>query len=123
MAEEGFQLRAFDSKDCAEDDELQPADSPTSALASLHLRDEAVVVNERTNHMVDNPEPHSVFTGMMSLPLNQSQQQTDISMATRPEPSPAVQGKIKGAMLSIFKYQYSYHCDDNSNCDDAFEQL
>lgn len=99
MAEEGFQLRAFD---CAEDDELQPADFPTSSLASLHLRDDAVVINTSTNHMVDNPEPHSVFAVMMSLPLNQSQQQGDISMATRSEPSPAVQGKIKRCYTKHF---------------------
>ncbi|XP_037626860.1 phosphatidylinositol 3-kinase regulatory subunit beta-like isoform X1 [Sebastes umbrosus] len=88
MAEEGFHLRALDY---AEDDELQPADFPTSSLASLHLRDEAVVIDESTNHMGDNPELHSVFSVMTSSPLNQSRQQTDISMATRPEPSPAVQ--------------------------------
>ncbi|XP_035509876.1 phosphatidylinositol 3-kinase regulatory subunit gamma-like isoform X1 [Morone saxatilis] len=91
MAREGFQLKAFDNKDRTEDNELQPADFPTSSLASLHLRDEAVVINENINHMVDNPEPHSVFPEMMSSLLNQSQQQTDISMATRPEPSPAAQ--------------------------------
>ncbi|KAI3368215.1 hypothetical protein L3Q82_007936 [Scortum barcoo] len=61
-------------------------------------RDEAVVVNVSANHMVDNPEPHFVFTGMMSLPLNQSQQQTDISMATQPEPSPAVQEFLEPEM-------------------------
>ncbi|XP_041791174.1 phosphatidylinositol 3-kinase regulatory subunit gamma-like [Chelmon rostratus] len=84
MAEDGFQLRA-------EDNELQPADFLASSLASLHLRDEAVVINESTSHMVDNPEPHSVFPVMMSSLFNQSRQQTDISTATRPEPSPAVQ--------------------------------
>ncbi|XP_076582112.1 phosphatidylinositol 3-kinase regulatory subunit gamma-like isoform X2 [Chaetodon auriga] len=84
MAEEGFQL-------IAEDNELQATDFPTSSLASLHLRDEAVVISESTNHMVDNPEPHSVFPVMMSTLFNQSRQQTDISMATRSEPSPAVQ--------------------------------
>ncbi|KAK9519501.1 hypothetical protein VZT92_022227 [Zoarces viviparus] len=87
MAEEGFQLRALN---CAEDNELQQADFPTSSLASLHLRDEAVVINESTNHMGDNPEPHSVVS-VTSSPLNQLQQQTDTSGATRPEPSPAVQ--------------------------------
>lgn len=91
MADEGFHLGAFGS---AEDDELQI----TSSLASLHLRDEAVAINESANHMGDNPEPHSVFSVMTSSPLNQSRQQTDISMATRPEPSPAVQGKTKGAL-------------------------
>ncbi|XP_049444951.1 phosphatidylinositol 3-kinase regulatory subunit gamma-like [Epinephelus fuscoguttatus] len=95
MAEEGFQLRALD---CAEDKELQPADFPTSSLASLHLRDEAVVINESTNHMGDNPEPHSVFSVMMSSPLNQSRQQSDISVATRPEPSPAVQEFLESKM-------------------------
>ncbi|XP_042338700.1 phosphatidylinositol 3-kinase regulatory subunit gamma-like [Plectropomus leopardus] len=92
MAEKGFKFRALNS---TEDDELQPADFPMSSLASLHLRDEAVVINKSTNHMEDNPEPHSVFPVMMSSSLNQSRQQTDISMATRPEPSPAVPGKIK----------------------------
>ncbi|XP_032382811.1 phosphatidylinositol 3-kinase regulatory subunit gamma isoform X2 [Etheostoma spectabile] len=81
MAEKGFQLRALN---CAED-------FPTTSLASLHLRDEAVVINESTNHMGDNPELHSVFSVMMSSPHNQSRQQSDISIATRPEPSPAVQ--------------------------------
>ncbi|XP_033478073.1 phosphatidylinositol 3-kinase regulatory subunit gamma-like [Epinephelus lanceolatus] len=95
MAEEGFQLRALD---CAEDKELQPADFPTSSLASLHLRDEAVVIHESTNHMGDNPEPHSVFSVMMSSPLNQSRQQSDISVATRPEPSPAVQESLESKM-------------------------
>ncbi|XP_075878804.1 phosphatidylinositol 3-kinase regulatory subunit gamma-like isoform X2 [Nelusetta ayraudi] len=61
----------------------------TSSLASLNLRDESAIVDGSTNHMVDNPEPHSVSPVMMSSPLNQSQQWTKISMATRPEPSPA----------------------------------
>lgn len=95
MAEEGFQLRA-------EDNGLQPADFPTSSLASLHLRDEAAVINESTNHMVDNPEPHSVLPVMMSSPLTQSRQETDISMATRPEPSPAVQGKTERCYIEHF---------------------
>ncbi|XP_051231973.1 phosphatidylinositol 3-kinase regulatory subunit beta-like isoform X1 [Dicentrarchus labrax] len=98
MAQEGFQLIALDNKDSTEDNELQPADFPTSSLASLHLRDEAVVINENINHMVDNPEPHSVFPEMMSSLLNQSQQQTDISMATRPEPSPAAQEFLESEM-------------------------
>ncbi|KAM9358385.1 phosphatidylinositol 3-kinase regulatory subunit gamma-like [Symphorus nematophorus] len=91
MAEEGFQLRT-------EDTELQPADFPTSSLASLHLRDEAVVSNESTNHMVDNPESHSVFPVMMSSSLDQPRQRTGISMATRPEPSPAVQEFLEPEM-------------------------
>lgn len=67
----------------------------TSSLASLNLRDESAIVDGSTNHMVDNPEPHSVSPVMMSSPLNQSQQWTKISMATRPEPSPAAHGKVK----------------------------
>lgn len=66
----------------------------TSSLASLHLRDEAAVINGSINHMVDNPEPHFASPVMMSSPLNQSQLRTKISMATRPEPSPAAQGKV-----------------------------
>lgn len=100
MAEEGFELRAEDN------------DLPTSSLACLHLRDEAVVINEGTNHMVDNPEPQSVFAVMMSSALNQSREQMDIPMATRPEPSPAVQGKI-------FKHQYWYFNDKTNS--DAFD--
>ncbi|XP_035807910.2 phosphatidylinositol 3-kinase regulatory subunit gamma-like isoform X2 [Amphiprion ocellaris] len=84
MAAESFQL-------WTEDNELQPADLPMSLLASLHLRDEAVVINENTNHMGDNPEPHPVFPVMMSSLLNQSRQQADISMSSRPEPPPADQ--------------------------------
>ena len=86
MADEGFRL--------AEDDELQI----TSSLASLHLRDEAAAIDESDDHMGNNPEPRSVFSAVTSSPLNQSQQQTDISMATRPEPSPAAQGKTDGAL-------------------------
>uniref|UniRef100_A0A3Q2WSG6 Phosphoinositide-3-kinase regulatory subunit 2 n=1 Tax=Haplochromis burtoni TaxID=8153 RepID=A0A3Q2WSG6_HAPBU len=44
-----------------EDDNLQPADYLTSSLASLHLRDEAVVTNENTNQIGDNPETGSLF--------------------------------------------------------------
>lgn len=86
MADEGFQLRA--------EDELQSADFPASSLASLQLRDEAAI-NESTKHMVDNPEPHSVFPVMMSSPLTQSEQQADISTASCPEPSPTARGKVK----------------------------
>lgn len=91
MADEGFRV-------WTEDIELQPADFPTSSLASLHLMDEAVVINENTNHMGDNPEPHSVCPLMMSSPLNQSQQLTDMSMAIRPEPSPADQEFLEPEM-------------------------
>lgn len=86
MAEEGFQPGA--------EDELQTADFLTSSLASVHLGDAALAINVSTNHMVDNPETHSVFPVMMSSPLIQPQQQTDISMATSPEPSSVAQGKI-----------------------------
>ncbi|XP_071342150.1 phosphatidylinositol 3-kinase regulatory subunit gamma-like isoform X2 [Trachinotus anak] len=91
MAEECFQLRPLDSKGCAEDNELHPAEFPIPSLSSLHLRDKAAVINESAYHMGDNPEPPSVFPGMMSLPLNQSKQHTDISIAPRPELSPADQ--------------------------------
>ncbi|KAK2835338.1 hypothetical protein Q5P01_015822 [Channa striata] len=91
MAEEGFQLIPADSTDYTGDNIIQPADFPTSSLASLHLRDKSAVINESTNHMVENPEPYSVFPAMTSSLCNQSQQQTDISMDTRPEPSPADQ--------------------------------
>ncbi|GAA6235354.1 phosphatidylinositol 3-kinase regulatory subunit gamma-like isoform X2 [Lates japonicus] len=101
MAEEGFQLQhVVSSKDCTEVDELQlqPPDFPISLLASLHLRHKAAVINESTNHMGDNPEPPAVFPAMMSSPLNQSQQQTDMSMATGPEPSPADQEFLEPEM-------------------------
>ncbi|CAJ1060871.1 phosphatidylinositol 3-kinase regulatory subunit gamma-like [Xyrichtys novacula] len=98
MAEEGFQLRAHDSKDCAEGSKLQPADFPASTLASLHLRDDDVVINEGTNHMLDNPEPHSVVPVAASSLLNQSQQQKDISEDTRPESLPAVQELLEQKM-------------------------
>lgn len=78
-----------------EDDNLQPADYLTSSLASLHLRDEAVVTNENTNQIGDNPETGSVCPVVMSSMFNQSRQQGDISMAIMPESHPADQGKIK----------------------------
>ncbi|XP_074523562.1 phosphatidylinositol 3-kinase regulatory subunit gamma-like isoform X2 [Halichoeres trimaculatus] len=98
MAEECFQHRAYNSKDCAEDSKLQPADFPTSSLASLHLRDDDVVINESTNHMLDNPELHSVIPVTTSSPLNQSQPQKDTSVDTRPEPSPAVHELLEPEM-------------------------
>ncbi|XP_068599584.1 phosphatidylinositol 3-kinase regulatory subunit gamma-like [Brachionichthys hirsutus] len=88
MAEEGFQLRVGD--------ELQTADLPTSSLASLHLTDEAAVIKESTKHMEDNPEPRSVFPVMVSSLLSQSQRQPVISIATRPEPSPANEALVRG---------------------------
>lgn len=86
MAEDGFQRGA--------DDQLQPADLPTSSLASLHLRDEAVVINDIINHMVYNPESHSVSPVNMSSPLTKSQQQTDLSTGTSPKNSPAFKGMV-----------------------------
>uniref|UniRef100_A0A3Q2X495 Phosphoinositide-3-kinase regulatory subunit 2 n=2 Tax=Haplochromini TaxID=319058 RepID=A0A3Q2X495_HAPBU len=74
-----------------EDDNLQPADYLTSSLASLHLRDEAVVTNENTNQIGDNPETGSVCPVVMSSMFNQSRQQGDISMAIMPESHPADQ--------------------------------
>lgn len=90
MAAESFQHRTEDNKH-------QPTDYLTSSLSSLHLRDEAVVTNENTNHIEDNPETHSAFPVMMSLMLNQSLQQGDISMASRPEP-PADQEFLESEM-------------------------
>ncbi|XP_047198858.1 phosphatidylinositol 3-kinase regulatory subunit gamma [Hippoglossus stenolepis] len=91
MAEEDFQLRPVNSNDCTEEDKLQSADFPIPSLASLHLRDKTVVIKESNVHMGDNPQRPSVFPVMMSSPLNQSQQPTDMSMAARPEHSPADQ--------------------------------
>lgn len=95
MAEEGSMLRPVDSIDYMENNDPQLADFPTSSLASLHLRDETVVINKSNNNMGNNPGSHSVCPVMMSSLRNQSQQQIDKSLDTRPEPSPAVQGKIK----------------------------
>lgn len=89
MAEAGFHLKALNS---AEDNELQQADLPTSSLASLHLRDRAAAINQSANRTGDNPGPHSVFSS--SSLLNQSQRQTDVPVASRPEPSPAAPGKM-----------------------------
>ncbi|KAM3619756.1 uncharacterized protein V6R79_013089 [Siganus canaliculatus] len=89
MAQEAFRFR--------EDNEgLQLGDFPTSSLASLRLRDEAEVIDESTNHMVDNPEPHSLFP-VRSSPHDQSQQQTDMD-AMRPELSPAVEAFLEPEM-------------------------
>lgn len=77
------------------EDELKPNDVLTSSLASLRLTDEAVVTSENTVHMVDNPKPDPTFPEMTSSLLHQSRQQSDISIATKPEPLPADQGKIK----------------------------
>lgn len=97
MADEDFPLWAEDKKP-------ESADFPTSSLASLHL------VDENTEHMVDNPELHSLSPLMVSSPLNQSQQQTDISMTTRPEPSPADRGKINDATCSMFTHLIHNNC-------------
>nr|XP_020467703.1 phosphatidylinositol 3-kinase regulatory subunit gamma-like isoform X2 [Monopterus albus] len=82
-----FLLRPVKSKDYAEDSELQPADFPVPSLASLHFRDGAMVIKESTSHTVDKPQPHSVFSVISRH--NQSPSQTDISVGTRPESSPA----------------------------------
>lgn len=82
MEEDGFQLGAHQ--------ELQPDDYPT--LASLCLTEEAAVISQSTDHMVDNPEPHSRLPGMMSSPIIQSKQQKE---TTDVEPCQAVQGKAQ----------------------------
>ncbi|XP_069558469.1 phosphatidylinositol 3-kinase regulatory subunit gamma-like isoform X1 [Brachyistius frenatus] len=116
MAAERFQL-------WTEDSELQPADFPTSSLASLHLRDEAAVVNENTNHMGDNLEPHPVFPVMMSSLLDQARQQADITTTSRPERPPADQEFLETEMgqndseaqshkLTAFLQDLSSHVDD-----------
>ncbi|XP_028299907.1 phosphatidylinositol 3-kinase regulatory subunit gamma-like isoform X2 [Gouania willdenowi] len=74
-------MAAQSSQIWTEGDELQPADLPTSSLAALHLRDEAVVMNQNTNHMRDDSQHHPVFPEMTSSLLNQSQVQAD---GTRP---------------------------------------
>lgn len=87
MEEDGFQLGAHE--------ELQPADYPTSSLASLCLMEEAAVISRNADHMVDNPEPRSGFPGMLSSLSTQSKQQKE---ATKVEPCPAVQGKVQRAI-------------------------
>lgn len=87
MEEDGFQLGAHQ--------ELPPADYPTSSLASLCLTEEAAVISRSADHMVDNPEPHSGFPGMMSSPSTQSKQQKE---STNAEPCPAVHGKVYWAI-------------------------
>ncbi|XP_056893682.1 phosphatidylinositol 3-kinase regulatory subunit beta-like isoform X1 [Takifugu flavidus] len=79
MEEDGSQLGAHQ--------ELQPADYPTSSLASLCLTEEAAVISRSADHMVDNPEPHSGFPEMMSSQSTQSKQQKE---STNVEPCPAV---------------------------------
>lgn len=87
MEEDGFQLGA--------PKELQPADYPTSSLASLCLMEEAAVISRSADHMVDNAEPRSGFPGMMSSLSTQSKQQEE---GTKVEPCPAVQGKVQRAV-------------------------
>ncbi|XP_069377888.1 phosphatidylinositol 3-kinase regulatory subunit gamma-like isoform X2 [Paralichthys olivaceus] len=91
MAEEDFKLRPVHSKECTEDNKLPSAEFLIPSLASLHLGDKTVNFKESNIHMGDNPQRPSVFPAMMSSPLNHSQQPTDISMATRPDYSPADQ--------------------------------
>ncbi|XP_047443877.1 phosphatidylinositol 3-kinase regulatory subunit gamma-like isoform X2 [Mugil cephalus] len=101
--------------------ELQTADLPVLSLASLHLRDEAVVISENTNHMGDNPEPHRAYPVMSSL-LTQRRQQAEISMASRPELPPADQELLDTEMgqndseaqsntLTAFLQDFSAHPD------------
>lgn len=86
MEQDGFQLGAHE--------ELQPADYPTSSIASLRLMEEAAVISRSADHMADNPEPCLGFPGMMSSLSIQSKEQKE---ATQVEPSPAVQGKLQPA--------------------------
>lgn len=85
MEEDGFQLGAHQ--------ELQPDHYQT--LASLCLTEEAAVISQSTDHMADNPEPHSRLPGMMSSPIIQSKQQKE---STDVEPCPAVHGKAQWAI-------------------------
>ncbi|XP_041863144.1 phosphatidylinositol 3-kinase regulatory subunit gamma-like [Melanotaenia boesemani] len=112
------------------EDQLQPVDLPTSSLASLHLRDEAVVTNENTSHMEDNPKPYPTFPAMMSSLLNQSRQQAEMSVDTRPEPPPADKelleteksqnnGEMQSHTQTGFRQDLSFHVDE----DDAFPAL
>lgn len=89
MEEDGFQL--------GDHEELQPADYPTSSLASLHLMEDAAVISRSADHMVDNPEHRSGFPGMTSSLSTQSKQQKD---STNVEPCPAVQGKVQRAIIT-----------------------
>lgn len=120
MAEEGFQFGALDSDDSAEDNMHQPSEIPTSQLASLHLRNEDVVINGHNDQIGDNP----VCSVMTSSLLKQSQQQTGQSEATRPEPSPADQEfleadmgqndhEAQGDTLSTFLQDLSTTVDQN----------
>ncbi|XP_029005318.1 phosphatidylinositol 3-kinase regulatory subunit gamma-like [Betta splendens] len=116
MAEEGF------STNYTEDNKLLTPDFPTSSLASLHIKDEAVVTNESTIYTGVNPESHSVFPVTMSSLSNQSQQQTKKSIDSRPETSPAFQEFLESEMgqndreaqsrtLTTLLQDPSYHVD------------
>lgn len=83
MEEDGFQLRVHQ--------ELQPADYPTSSLASLSLMEEAAVTSRSNDHTADNPEHRSGFPGMMSSSNTQSKQHKE---GTNVESCPVVQGKV-----------------------------
>ncbi|CAG00784.1 unnamed protein product [Tetraodon nigroviridis] len=87
MEENGFQPGACE--------ELQPADYPTSSLASLRLTEDAAAISRSAHHMVDNPEPRSGFPGMMSSLSIQSKQQKE---GVNVEPCPAGQGKVRPAI-------------------------
>lgn len=76
---------AEESSQADRSDRIQ--DNLTSQLASLHLRNEDVVISKATDRTGDNLLGHVT----MSSALKQSQQQTETSMSTRPESSPADQ--------------------------------
>ncbi|CAG5863940.1 unnamed protein product [Menidia menidia] len=81
MAANSFQL-------CTEE-ELRQIDPPLSSIESLHLRDEAVVMNENATRTGDNPDPYPMAPVMMSSLLDQSHQKADVPTASRAEPPPA----------------------------------
>ncbi|KAF6734311.1 Phosphatidylinositol 3-kinase regulatory subunit beta [Oryzias melastigma] len=106
------------------EEELKPSDVPTSSLASLQLTDEAVVMSENTVHMVDNPKPDPIFPEMTSPLLHQSRQQSDISIATKPEPPPADQeslekekghssSEVQSCTPRVFLQDLSSHTDED----------
>ncbi|XP_029938772.1 phosphatidylinositol 3-kinase regulatory subunit gamma-like isoform X2 [Salarias fasciatus] len=116
MAADRSQLRI-------EDNQLQPADLPTSSLASLHLRDEAVVTNENSNHMGNNPELCPSFPVMMPSLLNQSQTQADMSMASIVTAVPADQEFSEPEMGQddgeVHSHKPTASLPELSSCEDA----
>ncbi|XP_017269013.1 phosphatidylinositol 3-kinase regulatory subunit gamma isoform X2 [Kryptolebias marmoratus] len=90
MAADSFQRRT--------EDELHPGNPPTSMLASLHLRDEALVTDENMTHTEDNPEPCPAMT---SSHLNQSQQEAGPAPPARQEFLGTEKGQIDTEMQSL----------------------